>query len=205
MTKKSFHLRPFVVIIILLAITFFVLRSLNMLPNIKGWFTSKYVKIDTTPVLIKEVKNIAQLLTMSSYDEVVVDTTKLTAPSITAPIITMGPKKTRLVIIAKGLLIAGVDLQELDDKKIYLQGDSVSIALPAAKILDAIVNPSQFEIFIEDKGWQPEEVNQLKVSARNRMVQRSIYTGLLTKAREKAKLMMESFLRTTGFKKIYVY
>lgn len=151
------------------------------------------------------MKSIAQLMTMSSYDEVVVDSTKTFQAMM--PGLTDGntfDKNAQLVIIAKGQIIAGVDLQELDESKIVLAGDSVSVTLPKSKILDAIVNPSQYEIFIEEKGWEAAEVNTLKVRARDRMVERALKIGLLKKADAKARMIMENFLRSAGFKRISV-
>lgn len=157
-------------------------------------------------MLVKEVKNIAQLMTMSSYDEVVVDSTKslstvfpglFSAKAISKP--------TQLVIIAKGRIIAGTDLNELKEESVFIKGDSVSLLLPPAKVLDAIVNPSQFEIFIEETGWNEKEVNNLKVKARDLIVSRSIQQGLLKKADVKARQIMENFLRSAGFKKISVH
>lgn len=151
------------------------------------------------------MKSIAQLMTMSSYDEVVVDSAKSLSSAI--PGFSDGDaieKRSQLVVIANGQIVAGVDLQELDEKKIFIDGDSVSVSLPAAKILDAIVNPSQYEIFIEEKGWEPAEVNALKVRARDNMIERSLRQGLLKKAGTKAKMIMENFLRSAGFKRINV-
>jgi hypothetical protein len=182
-----------------------VLNQLNILPSLRNLFRSKPVVIDSTPVLVKEVKNIAQLMTMASFDEVVVDSSKVMVSSIPGlGVAGEMEKKSELVIIGKGQIVAGINLEELDEKKIYLKDDSVSITLPRAKVLDAIVNPSQYEIFIEEKGWSPQEVNNLKIQARDRMVQRSISQGLLKKADAKAKMIMESFLRSAGFKKVYV-
>lgn len=150
------------------------------------------------------MKSIAQLMTMSSYDEVVVDSAKSLSTAIPGFGDEAIEKRPQLVVIANGQIIAGIDLQELDDKKIYIAGDSVSVSLPAAKILDAIVNPSQYEIFIEEKGWEPAEVNALKVRARDFMIERSLRQGLLKKAGAKAKMIMENFLRSAGFKRINV-
>jgi Protein of unknown function (DUF4230) len=205
LAKRSFHIPRFFWYAAGIAIIYFVLNQLNILPSIGNLFKSKQVTIDNTPVLVKEVKNIAQLMTMSSYDEVVVDTSKYSKPGFPVTLITNGTSsKTQLVIIAKGQIIAGIDLQELDESKIYLKKDSVSLILPRAKVLEAIVNPSQFEIFIEEKRWDPSEVSSLKIEARELMVHRATQQGLLIKATAKAKLIMESFLRSAGFKRISV-
>lgn len=140
------------------------------------------------------MKNIAELMTVSSYDEVVVDSTKslntVFPGLLSAKVIS---KPTQLVIIAKGRIIAGTDLKELKEESVFIKGDSVSLLLPPAKVLDAIVNPSQFEIFIEETGWNEKEVNNLKVKARDLIVSRSIQLGLLKKADIKARQIMENF------------
>jgi Protein of unknown function (DUF4230) len=205
LARKSFHIPRFFWYAAGIAIIYFVLAKLDILPSLKNLFKSKPVVIDSTPVLVKEMKNIAQLMTMSSYDEVVVDSSKTFATSIPGFSKEIGlEKKSQLVIIAKGQIVAGIDLQKLDESKIFIQADSVAITLPKAEVLDAIVNPSNYEIFIEEKGWQSTEVNSIKVKARNNMIERAMKQGLLKKADLKAKMIMENFLRSAGFKKISV-
>ena len=57
------------------------------------------------------------------------------------------PEKRTLVLIVKGKVIAGIDLKTLTEKDLYVKDDSVSITLPAAKILEVITNPSDIETF----------------------------------------------------------
>jgi hypothetical protein len=80
LTKRTFHIPRFFWYAAGIAIIYLVLSRLNIIPSLSNLFKSKPVTIDNTPVLVKEVKNIAQLMTMSSYDEVVVDTAKLSVP-----------------------------------------------------------------------------------------------------------------------------
>lgn len=205
LAKRSFHIPRFFWYAAAIGIIYVVLAKLDILPSLRNLFRSKPVVIDSTPVLVKEMKNIAQLMTMSSYDEVVVDSSKSWSaefPGFSAE--KSISSKSQLVVIAKGQIVAGIDLQELDQNKIVLAGDSVSITLPKAKVLDAIVNPSQYEIFIEEKGWEPGEVNSIKVRARDQMIDRALRQGLLTKADTKARMIMENFLRSAGFKRISV-
>jgi Protein of unknown function (DUF4230) len=188
-----------------IAILYFILVRLDVLPSLQNIFSSKPLTIDNTPIFIKEVKNIAQLMTVMSYDEVVIDSSKtktITLPALLFP--SSAVQANKLVIIARGKIIAGIDLQELDENKIFIKDDSVSITLPKVKILDAIANPSDYEIFTEDGTWTPDEVNAVKVRAREKMITRSIQQGILQKAGIKSKLIMENFLRSAGFKRITV-
>jgi hypothetical protein len=188
-----------------IAIIYFILVRLDILPSLQNIFSSKPVTIDNTPVFIKEVKNIAQLMTVMSYDEVVIDSSKTKAvalPTLLFP--SSGVQTNKLVIIARGKIIAGIDLLQLDEKKIFIKDDSISVTLPKVKILNAIANPSDYEIFTEEGSWTADEVNTVKVRAREKMIARSIQQGVLQKAAIKSKSIMESFLRSAGFKRIAV-
>lgn len=190
-----------------IVIIYFVLVQMNILPSLRNLFTTKRVIIDSTPVLVKEVKAVAQLMTIANYDEVVVDTSKSTEVKVPGfPESNSGvTDNNELVLIAHGKIVCGADLAELDEKAIFLKGDSVSLKMPAARVLEAIVNPSDLEIFIETGTWAPDEVNQLKVKAREKMITRAREMGLLDKAAARNKVVMENFLRMTGFKRINLY
>jgi hypothetical protein len=144
-------------------------------------------------------------MTVMSYDEVVIDSSKTNAVALQRfYFLHPAYKKNKLVIIARGKIIAGIDLQQLDENKIFIKEDSVSITLPKVKIPEAIANPSDYEIFTEDGNRVPNEVNAVKVRATEKMIARSIQQGVLQKAAVKSKLIMESFLRSAGFKRIAV-
>lgn len=188
-------------------IVYFVLVQMNILPSLRNLFTSKRVIIDSTPVLVKEIKSIAQLMTIANYDEVVADSSKVTEVSVPGFAGSSDgiQKENEVVLIAHGKIVCGTDLAALDEKSIFLKGDSVSLKMPPAKVLEAIVNPSDLEIFIESGSWAPDEINRLKVKAREKMISRATEMGLLAKATVRNKTVMENFLRIAGFKRINLY
>ena len=49
---------------------------------------------------------------------------------------------------------------------IAVSGDSVSVRLPQARILDMITNPSDFSTFTETGTWSNEAVTAVKLKAR---------------------------------------
>lgn len=205
MAKQGFHIPRFFGYAAGIALVYFVLVRLNILPSIGEWFREKPVTIDSTPVMVREVKNIAQLMTVAAYDEVVMDTAKTVTASVPSLFGNVkGESKAQLVLIGRGRVIAGVDLQKLKEEDIYIKADSVSIQLPPAEVLEAIANPSDFEIFSEDGEWPPAEVSMIKIRTKEKMVQRSVQQGLLQKAGSKAVSIMENFLRSAGFKRIHV-
>ncbi|MBL7727428.1 MAG: DUF4230 domain-containing protein, partial [Dinghuibacter sp.] len=71
-------------------------------------------------------------------------------------------------------------------------------------ILEAIVNPSDCEIFIEEGKWASSEVVELKKEARTIMIRRAEAKGILNRANEKSARVIEHFLRSVGFKRVKV-
>ncbi|HRO47100.1 DUF4230 domain-containing protein [Agriterribacter sp.] len=199
--------------VFLIALVLVVLTLLNMkwLPSFKSIFKAQPVTIENTPILIKEINELAQLCTITAFDEVVADSVVMKMKS---PIETLLPDLSgfgnlpvtgkRLVLIGKGKIIAGVDLRKLNEQSVFAEGDSVSIILPAAEILDAIMNPADFETFSETGEWSSEAVTAVKIKARTKMIERSVEQGILTRANARSIVLIENFLRGLGFKKVRV-
>lgn len=190
-------------------LAFYLLMQANILPNLKDVFRSKPVLIENTPVLIKEIREMTQLISVTSYDEVVVDSSKSSSMDILksltgVSINPLSPPMDRIVIIAKGSVQAGTNLRFLSPSDIYVEGDSVAIRLPQAEILEVIVNPSGFSTFTETGVWSPDAVNLVKAKAKKIMQQRAVGKNILVMAEQRGRLLMENFLRAAGFRKVAV-
>jgi hypothetical protein len=203
--------RNYLVFFIAALAIWFLLGKMNIIPSLGDIFKSKAVQIDETPILIKEIKELAELTTMISIDEVVVDSitadpTTLAIRTITG--LSLNPFSSgydRLVLISKGKVTAGTDLSVLEPGNIFREKDSVSLGLPAAKILDVIVNPSDVETFIETGDWSTDAFEKVKIKAREKIKQRAISVGILGKANTRSRLLMDNFLHQAGFTKVHVY
>ena len=86
----------------------------------------------------------------------------------------------------------------------FFEGDSVSLLLPRAEILDAIMNPSDFETFSETGEWSSEAVTAVKVKARKKMIEKALQQGILNKADARSTALLENFLRGFGFRKVTI-
>jgi hypothetical protein len=182
-----------------------------VVPSMKDLFASKPVVIDKTSILIKEIRSIGQLITFTSFDEVVADSTIATPGSAVVktfnrftPVPLLPSADKKLVLIGRGKILAGTDLRLLTDSSISIQNDTVTIRLPQVAILDAILNPSDFETFVEKGNWSEAEVILVKAQARRKMVARAIQRNILPKAEVKAKAVIENFVGSMGFKAVLV-
>jgi len=206
--KKS---RNVLITIFIIVAAYWLLQKTHVLPSIRDIFRARPVVIDETPILIKEIKSIGQLITFTDYDEVVADTVILTRGSAfvnafnrlaAVPLLPSADKQ--LVLIAKGKVLAGTNLFVLTDSSLTIRNDTVTLFLPKAAIIDAIVNPSDFEVFIEKGQLTSQEVTLVKLQARRKLQSRALQQNILGKADAKAKTVMKDFLESLGYRKVVV-
>ncbi len=141
------------------------------------------------------------------YDEVVVDSAETTKASrlinslnrIT-PFPVLPPAEKQIVLIARGKVLAGTDLNLLTDNSVKISGDTIWLRLPPTKIIDAIINPTDFETFEEKGSWSHEAVTAVKLKAREKMIDHAFEQKIIYKASNKTKAVMEDFLHAAGFK-----
>lgn len=210
-TIFSFLRTPLLLVLLLLA-AWFALTRTGITGTIASWFKKKPLLIDNTPLVITEVKNIAELQTATLYAELVVDSTVFTNMDITnSALRTIGMPalpasvQRKIVLIVKGKVIAGIDLKQLTEDRFYVKEDSVSIRLPGAKILEVITNPSDFETFIENGQWTDAEVRAVKNKAQRLLLQKATEARLIQKGNEQSIEAVEQMMRSFGFNSIHIY
>jgi hypothetical protein len=192
--------------IAILILAYWVLGKLNILPSLGSLFKPKPVLIDNTPVLVEEVKKLSQLVTITAFDEVVVQESKTNTRLINNPssIIPLPMQTTgQLVLVGRGKVMAGINFAKLTAADCFVKGDSVSLRLPAAEVLNTIMNPSDFETFAETGTWTPEDVTAVKLKAKEKMVARALQQQILSKAATKSQEVIKRFLQLLGFNRIH--
>lgn len=205
--KRYIGLIIFLGICLLLLIVF----RKQWLPSLSNIFKAQPVVIDDTPILIKEINELAQLCTITTYNEVIADSVTVVRKT---PMETLLPDFSgfqglpvtakRLVIIGKGTVVAGTDLKNIDAADIFTQGDSIFLRLPRSEILDAIMNPTDFEIFSEMGRWEPDAITAVKIKARDEMVRLALEQQILEKADNRSKQLLENFLFSIGYNRVEV-
>lgn len=192
-------IRHWILGLLLVAVICLFIKREKFFRTMSSLFKSQPVVIDETPVLIKQINDLAQLVTISFYDEIVMDSSKpKNLPSFPG----LRPVPDHIVLLAKGTVLAGIDLKKLDSGKVFVLKDSVNIELPPAGILNTIINPSNFEVFDEEGNWSANQVLQIKQRMINKIRQRAIENNALSKADARAREVLERFLRSAGFRQV---
>jgi len=205
------RLTRFIVLMLLILAVIYAMQRIKLLPSFADIFKSQPVEIENTVILVKEINSLAQLITISAYNEIAIDSTKkgwslFNNPLIPSLLNLPNFKKAdyKLVLIGKGKILAGVNLAKLTATDVFIQKDSVSVMLPKAEIFQVILNPSGFEVFEETGTWTDDEVKAVKIKLREKLVANALKENILKKAGTKAVSVMENFLRAAGFKKVKV-
>jgi hypothetical protein len=198
------------IIVVIIILGGWWLCTRTVVPSMRKLFASKPLVIDQTPIVIKEIRPIGQLITHTLLNEVVADTTIKTRGSAFVntfnKLIKVLPSADKqLVLIGRGKVLVGTNLSRLTDSSISINSDTVNVHLPEAEILDAIINPSDYETFVERGNWTNEEVILVKTQARRKMIEQAVKQNILPKAGLRAKAIIENFLLNMGFKKIKFY
>ena len=183
--------------IILLFAAILILKKMDWLPS---WniFSSKPVTIDDTPILIKDIRSLGQVITATFYDEVVVDSViKRQFPQFPLT-------DDQLVIIARGKVLAGMDMKGLADSSVTVTKDTVRMQLPQTKIIDVIINPGDYETFQEKGKWSQEAVTAVKLKAKDKITGNAMNKKIIEKANTKAKAVLEDFFHAAGFKVVFL-
>lgn len=204
----SKFLKNILIIVAASLLIIFLFQKINILPSFKNIFRSQPVVIEETPIIIKEINTLSQLMTVTFMDEMVMDTIK---PGYRMPTLVpilggarLSPSLDKLVIIGKGKVIAGINLKELSEKDISQSGDSIHLNLPGSIILSTIINPTDYETFVEKGNWNETAVIALKVKIRNELRDRAIRQNILQLSDTRSKKILETFLKNLGFKKVEI-
>ena len=142
----------------------------------------------------------SSLVTACFYDEVVQTARK--QRSVNAFGANLPLPEDEICIISRGKARAGIDLSKLDDDALTLRGDTVWVRLPEPEIFEVILNPSDYEIFVEDGKWSHEEVVAIERRARDVIRRDALAAGLPEKARESAIKQLDRLLRAFGFREV---
>lgn len=181
-------------------------------------FKRNPLELKNTAIIIEGSKKLAQLHGAKYYSELVLDTTKMIKEkkqdltnTFTNYFSAKKENETyvdssffRLTIIGKGTVFAGTDLIEFNEKNISFNDTICYIEIPKSKIISAVINPSDFDIFTDEGKWSPQEVQIQKSVLVEKIKKEAIQSKILEKSDKNIEKMMITFLKSLGFKDVKV-
>jgi hypothetical protein len=109
----------------------------------------------------------------------------------------------RLLLIAHGEVIAGVDLSRLDAKAVHADGDTVHVRLPEPQVLVTRIDNSRTRVYERTTGilvpTDPNLETQVRQAAEQQITQAALDDKILDKARQNARVSVTGLLYALGF------
>lgn len=149
--------------------------------------------------IIREVQSLARLETIQYSVEKII--TAEVNQGVLGPLF-----GDRLLFVAHGYVIAGVDLAEISVDDLRLEGDTLYVSLPEAEIFVATLNNESSYIYDRNTGLLRKSDPDLETSAR-RVAEQEIYNGaledgILEQAQVNAEIFMERLFNTLGYLRV---
>lgn len=167
------------------------------------WRQSSY-RIDVSrSAVITELKNLNRLETASFTIEKIIDAQTASTGQIQEFL--FGDK---LLLIAHGEVIAGIDLSKLQESDISIQEKNITIQLPAAEILVVSMDNTKTKVYdrrtgILSKGSKDLEA-EARMEAEQSIRQAACEGGILDEATENARRQLTTLFRTLSFEQITI-
>ncbi|HEX7018292.1 MAG TPA: DUF4230 domain-containing protein [Patescibacteria group bacterium] len=114
----------------------------------------------------------------------------------------------RLLLIAHGNVIAGVDLSQLAEDDITVAGNKVTVSLPDTEIFVSDLDETQTRVYDRRQGLLTKGEKDLEGEARqiaeSEIRQAACEAGILQKAAENARTQLTAFLQALDFEEVTV-
>jgi len=182
----------------------FVARSVNpfgsagLLSRLAAYVTGRSTSINvTSPAVVEKIRQLARL------ESVVYSLDKIVSGSRENAYIPDFLVADKLLLVAHGEVIAGVDLSQLQPGDVYVSGDRATVRLPAAQVLTTRIDNARTRIYSRSTGLlvpaDPNLESEVRLAAEQQITQAALTDGILDKARQNARASVSALLYGLGF------
>ncbi len=154
-------------------------------------------RIASSPEILLQVKGLSQLVTVKYVIEKVVileDVSRWYELEL---------GESRLLMVAHGIVKAGVNLEELQPGDIQISGQKIKLTLPTSRITDTYLDDNLTQVIERKTGLLRRFDKDLEQNARRQAVadinRAARNNGIVKDADERARLQLASLLRQLGF------
>lgn len=112
----------------------------------------------------------------------------------------------RLLFVAHGYVIAGIDLSKLSEDDIRISGETLRVKLPPAEVFVATLDNENSYVYDRDTGLLRRADTQLESAARraaeDEILRTATEDGILDQAEKNAEAYLLSLLNSLGFSRV---
>jgi hypothetical protein len=180
------------------AVLIFLLVAIIFVVGI--WLGVKYearssVHEEKTDEVVEQIQTLSDLVTVKYVVEkvVVLDDVRWYGES-------------RVLLLAHGVVKAGIDLQRIKPGDVTVSGKSISINLPPPELTDAYLDDTKSQVIDHTTGLLRTFDKDLEQTAREQAVadirRAAINNGILNDATQRAQLELALFLNQAGYQEV---
>jgi hypothetical protein len=115
----------------------------------------------------------------------------------------------RLLLVAHGEVVGGINLAELQPGDVLIQGQKVRIHLPAAEVFSTRIDNAKTKVYSRDTGLfsspDPNLESEVREEAERQLQQAALQDGILKIAGDNARSTITSILKGYGFHEVEVW
>jgi hypothetical protein len=154
-----------------------------------------------TPVLLQQVQTLSELVTV----KYVVEKVEIwdDPPSGWRQFVA---GDNRILLLARGVVKAGVDFHQLKPADLKVQGKTLWINLPSARVTDAYLDDKETKVIERTTGFLRSSDKDLEQNVRRTAVddmrQSALRGGIVKDANERARTQLASFFHLMGFDRV---
>src|SRR5207247_9095610 len=148
-------------------------------------------KIQSTTTIVQQVQTLSELVTVKYVLEKVVILDDIKWYS-----------ENRVLLVAQGIVKAGVDLQEIKPEDVRIEDKKVLLKLPRARITDVYLDDEKTRVVDRSTGLLRAFDKDLEQNARRQAVEdlrrAALHNGIYGDAEERARLLLTNLFHQLG-------
>ena len=171
--------------------------------RVATYLTGRTSRIDTSsPSVVEKIRKLSRLET------VVFPLDKIVGGGRESPYLPDFLVGDKLLLVAHGEVMAGVDLSQLQPGNVTVHGDSVEVHLPAPQVLSTRIDNTSTRIYSRTTGLlvppDPNLESQVREAAEQQITQAALDDHILDKAHQNAQTELTALLTGLGFRHVEV-
>jgi hypothetical protein len=175
------------------------LGLLHLLSNLRGGRT--LINVDQ-PTVVRQIQQLQRLETVSYTMDKIISGEHANAylPKFLAG--------DRLLLVVHGEVVAGINLAGLQPGDVRIEGQKVSINLPAAEVFSTRIDNARTKVYFRDTGLfsspDPNLESEVREEAERQLQQAAMQDGILKTAGENARSTITGMLKGFGFHEVEI-
>jgi hypothetical protein len=189
-----------VLTLVLVGVLVWLSTGLGLL-HLMGLFRGERTQINVDqPTVVRQIQQLQRLETVSYTMDKIISGEHANAylPKFLAG--------DRLLLVVHGEVVGGIDLAVLQPSDVLIQGQKVSIHLPAAEVFSTRIDNARTKVYSRDTGLftspDPNLESEVREVAERQLQQAALQDGILKTAGDNARNTISSILQGFGFHEV---